>query len=559
MTMAPLSSTSIKVRFRIPHELDHFPPGLNYSIRYRSEFDDVNNWTIEKEGHLPNRDQPCYHRECEVENGENYIFLKNLLPYAEYIVQIKLLSAVANASDDRMWSNWAEQRNRTLPTKPANPPTAVFGGFEIVDVSASERNILAYWKQIDPREKNGPQFQYQVVSLLKGDYELPIHSTSKVTDSYASFPNLSSAETYRVIVTSANSQGRASKNTTLVIPSNRNNQLHNLAPRAPTKIVYNETLFEISWLAPEYHNSITTYTIFWCLDKNGHDRPYQCEGKLDSKEVNAEHRSVNISLPTNHVYQFAVAANLQPLMSSGMVWTSCTILHNKVLGRLKPVAIEKVESRQMLISWHLDCSDRVGVVTGYQISYCAIPNDDTTSRCIANLEGSTKMLNLETTADSNQAWIENLEPWTFYKVSVLVKTRGGSSKLSTFSVSRTLPAAPGEIRHLRGYLIDRRSVKLNWRVPLKPNGEIDRYEVKYSYTNSNNKQSPFDLKIVDPSKKELQIDGLMFYSNYEFQVRPCVKASQYGHQRLCGNTWDMIHIQTGIGGRHTYTCNIFHY
>ena len=86
-----MSPTSIKVRFRIPHELDHFEPGLNYSIKYRSEFNEEDEWISEKFGYVPNRDHPCIGRECKTENGEHYVFLENLLPYAEYKVQIKLV------------------------------------------------------------------------------------------------------------------------------------------------------------------------------------------------------------------------------------------------------------------------------------------------------------------------------------------------------------------------------------------------------------------------------------------------------------------------------------
>ena len=556
--MAPMSSTSIKIRFRIPHELDHFPPGLTYSLRYKSEFNGQNDWISEKLGNLPSRDKPCYHRECELENGENHVFLEDLLPYGEYTVQIKLLSAVANASDDRMWSDVAVQRNRTLPSIPTKPPTTVFGGFEMVDVSPTERNIFVYWKQINPFEKNGPDFHYSVVSQETDDLwhrngrsHLLEQTPSKVTESYASFIRLSSSATYRVTVLSVNSQGSSLKNNSMIIPSNEDNQLHMLAPLASTKIVYNDTLFEISWLPPaEPPHLVTSYTIFWCLDKEGHDRPYKCVGNLDWKVVDATHRSVNITLPTNHVYQFAVAANSYETISSGMVWTTCTVLHDKVLGRLKPVAVEKLEATRMLISWNLDCSDRVGVVTGYQISYCAIPSPDVSSSCISNSEMSHDMLNLETTPDSNRAWIPNLQPWTYYKVAVLVKTRGGSSKLSEFSVNRTDPSMPEEgVRHLRGYLKDSNSINLMWRTPLKPNGELDRYEIKYSYTNSHGKRHQKEMKInVGPNQNEKLIQGLKFYSDYFFEVRPCIKLSGYG-QRLCGNTWAALSIKTGIGGK----------
>ena len=57
----------------------------------------------------------------------------------------------------------------------------------------------------------------------------------------------------------------------------------------------------------------------------------QCEGQLDWKEVGTDTRTVNITLPTENIYQFAVAANTLDL-SSGMVWATCTVLHNKGLS-----------------------------------------------------------------------------------------------------------------------------------------------------------------------------------------------------------------------------------
>jgi len=46
-------------------------------------------------------------------------------------------------------------------------------------------------------------------------------------------------------------------------------------------------------------------------------------------------QSVNISLPTENVYQLAVSANTLET-SSGMVWVTCTILHNKGKRKMIP-------------------------------------------------------------------------------------------------------------------------------------------------------------------------------------------------------------------------------
>ena len=74
-------------------------------------------------------------------------------------------------------------------------------------------------------------------------------------------------------------------------------------------------------------------------------------------------------MPTDNVYQFAVAANTLDY-SSGMSWATCTILHNKVVGKLKTVTVDVVTKHSMVIRWRLDCTDRVGIVTGYKVKTC---------------------------------------------------------------------------------------------------------------------------------------------------------------------------------------------
>ena len=108
------------------------------------------------------------------------------------------------------------------------------------------------------------------------------------------------------------------------------------------------------------------------------------------------------------MYQFAVAANTEKY-SSGMVWATCTILHNKVVGKLKTVTVDLVKKNSMLLRWRLDCSDRVGIVTGYAVSYCPIGSPDASSECIG------EKLIWNTTEE--EVTITELHPWTYYKVN----------------------------------------------------------------------------------------------------------------------------------------------
>ena len=134
----------------------------------------------------------------------------------------------------------------------------------------------------------------------------------------------------------------------------------------------------------------------------------QCDGQLDWETVNKTQMSLNVTLPTNHVYQFAVAANTQKY-SSGMIWATCTILHNKKVGKLRTVKVDVVRKNSMVLHWRLDCIDRVGILMGYRIVYCPIRFGDASEDCIGGKE-----YKLDTTEE--HATIQDLEPWTFYKV-----------------------------------------------------------------------------------------------------------------------------------------------
>ena len=95
-------------------------------------------------------------------------------------------------------------------------------------------------------------------------------------------------------------------------------------------------------------------------------------------------------------------------------------------------------------------------------------------------------------------------------------------------------------------------LKLFWGAPLKPNGEISEYEIRYDYENSHRRKGHSDLKIkkVSANENEVLIDQLNYYSDYLFEVRVCIKVNEYVQQSpLCGDTWAAIKMKTGIGGK----------
>ena len=86
-----------------------------------------------------------------------------------------------------------------------------------------------------------------------------------------------------------------------------------------------------------------------------------------------------------------------------------------VVGKLKTVSVDVVEKRSIRVSWRLDCSDRVGIVTGYRISYCRVESMARPEICLED-DVSTH----EAPPDAEHAWINDLEPYTVYKVMMSV-------------------------------------------------------------------------------------------------------------------------------------------
>lgn len=64
----------------------------------------------------------------------------------------------------------------------------------------------------------------------------------------------------------------------------------------------------------------------------------------------------NLKLPTDDIYQMAVAANTADY-SSGLVWATCTIIQNKVVSKLKNVKVFDIQNTKAHISWQLKEGD----------------------------------------------------------------------------------------------------------------------------------------------------------------------------------------------------------
>ena len=78
LTVHSPNSTSLKVTFKTPHNLEHFPPGIKHRVTYKSQFDQ--NWTLADNG--------VYNSSLE----DRLVTIQNLIPYGLYNVKVDLVS-----------------------------------------------------------------------------------------------------------------------------------------------------------------------------------------------------------------------------------------------------------------------------------------------------------------------------------------------------------------------------------------------------------------------------------------------------------------------------------
>ena len=85
------------------------------------------------------------------------------------IMQVRMLSRAANASDPKMWSSYVQANATTKAEIPSDPPQTTLGSFEVVSHELQRRSIYVYWKNLPNKHHNGPHFGYEVTEVLEAN------------------------------------------------------------------------------------------------------------------------------------------------------------------------------------------------------------------------------------------------------------------------------------------------------------------------------------------------------------------------------------------------------
>ncbi|XP_011502285.1 PREDICTED: cytokine receptor [Ceratosolen solmsi marchali] len=504
LTVVNKTLDSVMLHWSVPFPMQTFPAGLHHRVAHQNQWDGRKTWQI-----VNITDEP--------HNPKRYYSLTGL-QYANAIYDVRVYIKSAVASGDDKWSNFSGVTFRTPARVPSQSPRTDVGSFEVSENNIN-RDVYLYWQSIPAHLENGNNFRYQVIHVEENGQRIGI-APNEITRTYAKFRGLAHHSSYHFEIVSSNDVGIFDKPTKVFVPSRYS------IPKEPiafTKIAFDDGLYELSWKPPiGGDDEITNYTIFWC--ENDRDRPYQCQGYLEWLHVSKMSTAHNVTVPDpKRVYQFAISANTQRA-SSGMVWASCTVIHNKVVGKMKTVWINHMDSTFIDVSWKLDCSDRIGIVEGFKIYYCPIVAP-------RNLNCNGPKLNTTIKADVNTVTgkVTGLKPYTTYMIAVAILTKNGEGQHSDPLYNTTYESAPSDPpRDIVVHNVTNTTMYLEWKSPVALNGMLRYYVVHYN-----------EHRRVVNEVPRVELRGLQANRNYSLRVSACTVN--------CSAESEAVHILTGIG------------
>ena len=400
--------------------------------------------------------------------------------WTEYQVRVKMVSLKANLSDTRLWSDAAIVSGMTMSQPPGHSPVTCQASFQI-NRYPQTRDIFVYWQKIDQRFYNGPNFHYEIANITSGG-EPVAYSPDEVTESFAKFSRLPYNKSFEFSVVSVNDEGSAPESSLVTVPVQE--LITSITPRSVTTIYHGNQL-KISWFKPQDVSQVESYTIFWC--QRGPVTDTHCYGKLEFEHVNVTAGYVTdgvvaslVEISSNDALIFSlnltttdteyilyVAANTEQ-GSSGMEESVCTIINDKLKdGWVREVLLERVGDTWTQVRWSMPCSDRSGLVLGYNVTWCAAGEDTCASDHVTHSAEFSMVHN-----------ITGLAPWSEYTVTVtpinLEKEGQPSDKLEV----RTLASAPGSPpTTLKLTSVSNISAAFSWDKPIRANGPISHYKV----------------------------------------------------------------------------------
>ncbi|KAI8495317.1 Interleukin-6 receptor subunit [Branchiostoma belcheri] len=450
-------STSVSLSWDNPAELhvSHFP--VLYQARYRAEWDSPNTFK--------------YVNLSQTTHGD----LTGLNPFTTYDICVRSHPV----RPEGYWSDCPDQPV-SVQTDKAAPVGEVPAWLHVTPSrDAGIRNVVIYWKELPPRDRNG---------VIK-DYTVTVASTLKPgqisRDSYGPFTipgngrhrnlselQLKSDTSYVIKVYASNEVGR-SQDKILLLP-----QVGHV-PAVPSTInisVTSPTSVTLSWQQPEETRvQLTGYIVFWMAWKS--ENQIYMWGKPDWESITDDQalsaatvqHEISRGLQGRTRYRFGIATVSREGFGEAKVVEAYTEEMVPV-GQVEDLTLTTAGPTSLTLTWEpLRLEWRGGILLGYLVQYCPLVEGAVCA------EGSVRTVNV-TGEETASVLLQGLSPFTRYSVRIAAVNSVGSGQFSAASVQTTAAAAPEDPpTNVRFPNVTARVLQLMWDPPRIPNGIITYY------------------------------------------------------------------------------------
>ncbi|XP_055847433.1 cytokine receptor-like isoform X2 [Episyrphus balteatus] len=480
--------------------------GLQYEIRLRPEKFD---WFYINTNAVLHKNEKDYKAEI---NNLQY-------SYRRYDFSVRVKTVRANNSDETMWSEPFVGHFYTKPRRPERAPNMDVGSFYI---DPTEQNIRLYWQQLAEYEENGPDFLYNITEVRR-DGKL-INIMPFQMDSTSATYEWQRTSHYQFKLQSQNNVGSSLNTSILEVHPSRKRPLQIEQIQVITKVYHNQT-YTITWRQPSDMENLRNFTLFWCISKM--ESQSQCKGTINFKHFD-KYTTNHTTEPQNHTLNFAVSANYETY-STGMMWAMCTADGATDLTKMDPETTP-ISSNSIKVQWSTECL-YMAILEGYNLTYCKVDNH--APEMIGNCIDSEKTISISKLAKEHI--ITELEPFTTYKISILMYSKLKIGPMSNPVTATTTEDAPSPPRKLKKYNVTSDSVTLSWLPPKHSNGNLRYYTVWYKNEGTIVNSTSND----NGSEITFQLGSLSSYSDYKVYVTAhTVKSSVPSND---------IHFKTLIG------------
>ncbi|KAK3091169.1 hypothetical protein FSP39_017683 [Pinctada imbricata] len=280
---------------------------------------------------------------------------------------------------------WSEEMALSLMTKedlPAGAPQVLEGSYAVHSCDfVNCRNVIVYWKGVDPHESNGNITRYRLIKKDLSTHDVISRELGNVTNYQLS---LADDRSYKIRFQAGTSVGYSPYSTEIIIPSRSNEP----APVDNFLVEYDDDQssgkqwLDLQWTAPaKVKRRIVSYTLYWC---HGNKRTQKCKTEIDWKILPKRYNYYRLPITKEVLKDLILGISVEVEVSrstkysSGISWNNCIYIKNSKPGtaprnfRLSPIAPDtsiKVEWDRFL------CHEAQGYITTFNIYHCLIDEE----------------------------------------------------------------------------------------------------------------------------------------------------------------------------------------